>query len=202
MPTGGVIMTPCSENTWGCALECGTNTFHVSTGTLQISEANYAELEIDNGTANSASSTSASTPTPAAATMSVITEPANPGPTACAITSPPKSNINIVGIGVGVPLGLAFAITALLFLNERRKLLKLRRARVLFHDRKPAQTVYQASDPAKLQYSQSYRSQLPYQQSYQPPSSGPLSDDSFPETGGSPGLGEKPSEKKMLQELP
>ncbi|MCJ1437927.1 hypothetical protein MMC27_007314 [Xylographa pallens] len=195
-------MTPCSQNTWGCAFECGTNTFHVSTGTLQISEANYAELEIDNGTATLASSASAPTPTPAAATMSAINEPTNPVATACTIASPPKSNVNIVGIGVGVPIGLAFAITALLFLNERRKLLKLRRARVLIHDRKPAQMVYQASDPAKLQHSQSYRSQLPYQQSYQPPYPGPFSADTFPEAGPSPGPEEKPSEKKTLQELP
>ena len=119
-----------------------------------------------------------------------------------------------MGIVVGVPLGLAVAITAALFLNERRKLLQSRRALVLLYERKPAQTVCHTADPvqaagsAKLDYSQSYRSRLPYGQSDQPPYAGHLSGDDFqearasPESGVGGGVGEKGGEKATLQELP
>ncbi|MCJ1317319.1 hypothetical protein MMC15_002642 [Xylographa vitiligo] len=204
MSAGGVILTPCSNTTWGCGFECGANTFPVSIGSLQISEANYAELDINNETAPLASSASTPTLTPAAASMSVLATPTHTAASGCAITSPPKPTASIVGIGVGVPLGLAFAITALLFLNERRKLLIVRKAFVLSHNSKSPPMVYQVPEPAKLQYSQSNRSQPPHQQSHQPPCPGPFSADTFLEAGDSPGLGlgEKQVEKETLQELP
>ncbi|MCJ1383313.1 hypothetical protein MMC17_006426 [Xylographa soralifera] len=195
-------MTPCTTTTWGCALNCEANTFPISMGTLQISEANYAELGINNMTAPLAPSSSMPTSAPAAATMPIVTTPTNAATTACAIPSPPKSNASIVGIGVGIPLGLAFAITTLLFLNERRKLLKIRRARSLVPSKEPAQLVYQGTDFAKLRYPQGYPPQLAYEQDYQRPCPGPLSGDTFREAGGSPEVGGIEIEKETFQELP
>ncbi|MCJ1396093.1 hypothetical protein MMC18_008981 [Xylographa bjoerkii] len=203
MPAGGVVLTPCSATTWGCALNCEANTFPVSIGTLQISEANYAELGINNVAAPLAPSASMPTSTPAAATMPMAATPTNAVATACATVSPPSYNASVVGIGVGLPLGLAFAITALLFLNERRKLLKIRRARTAVPANGPLQLSYQAPDPAKLQYQQGYPSQVPYQRSYQRPYWGHRSEGTFQEAEGSPAAEEMHGkEEEMSQEMP
>ncbi|MCJ1397700.1 hypothetical protein MMC11_000896 [Xylographa trunciseda] len=203
MPAGGVVMTPCSATTWGCGLNCEANTFPVAIGTLQITEANYAELGINNVTTPQAPSVSMPTSALAAATMPVATTPTNAVATACAVIFPPPTNASVVGIGVGVPLGLAFAITALLFLNERKKLIKIRRARTLIPNGGAAKVLHQAPDPEKRQYLQSYPSQLPYQQSYQPSYREPRSASTFQEAGGSPVAKEiYGGEEEMSQELP
>ena len=185
-------MTPCSTTAWGCAFNCEANTFPVSPGLLQITEANYAELGINNVTASPVPSISTPVSTPAVATMPTTTTPTNTVAPGCAIALAPNNNASIVGVGIGVPLGLAFAITTLLFLNERRKLLKIRRSRMLILDNGPTQIPYQVPDPAKLQSIQAYTSQLPYQRSYQQSYQAPLHKSTFHEAGSSQAAEEMP----------
>ncbi|MCJ1281757.1 hypothetical protein MMC26_001080 [Xylographa opegraphella] len=218
-------MTPCSNNTWGCGLECGTNTFPLPPGSLQISDANSAALKPNNQTAPSASSSSVTTPptsTPITSTPIAATTPPTPAPAASCSTPPPPlppphlSTPNIIGICIGIPLGLAFALTALLLLHERRKLLQTRRALVLLYERRPAAhtVLHHGADAAKLHFVPRQPEQPPDEQSWQPPCVGLGEGDGGREEGGSGevgfgmavgmGLAEKMKivEGGTLQELP